>query len=110
MKIRKGDTCLVNLIGAFGHEQSGVRPAIVLALTKTSIALVIPLTTNFDALRFAHTLTIEATKQNGLIKDSVALLFHVRAIDSRRIEQKCGHVEAVVQRDIDDGLRELLGL
>jgi len=110
MRIRKGDICFVNLTGAFGHEQSGVRPAVVLALTKTSIAIVIPLTTNFDALRFAHTLTIEATKQNGLTKDSAALLFHIRAIDSKRIEQKCGHVEAAVQRDIDDGLRELLGL
>ena len=110
MRIRKGDVCLINLSGAFGHEQSGIRPAVILALTKTNIAIVIPLTTNLGALRFAHTLTIEATKQNGLTTDSVALLFHVRAVDSRRIEQRCGHVEAAVQRDIDDGLRELLGL
>lgn len=110
MKIRRGDVCFVNLTGAFGHEQSGIRPAIVLVLTKTSIAVVIPLTTNLDALRFTNTITIEATKRNGLTEASVALLFHIRAVDSRRIEQRCGCVEEGVQGAIDEGVRELLGL
>lgn len=43
MMLHKGDICLVNLEGGFGHEQVGKRPALVLAATDTRIVVVIPL-------------------------------------------------------------------
>lgn len=110
MKLRKGDIGLVNLSGGFGHEQSGIRPAIILAATDTHIVIVIPLTSNTEALRFSHTLLLTANKGNGLVQDSVALLFHIRAIDARRISEVCGKVKPSVQSDIDKKLRHLLGL
>lgn len=110
MRLRKGDVCLANLASGFGHEQSGIRPVIILAATSTKIVVIIPITSNRDALRFPHTLALKATGQNGLMRDSVALLFHIRAIDERRIEEICGHLEVDVLKEIDDSLREFLAL
>jgi|SRR3989338_1607953 len=110
MNLRKGDVCLVNLDGGFGHEQVGTRPALVLAATDTRIVIVIPLTSNAEALRFSHTLLLHADKSNGLAQDSVVLLFHVRAIDARRISELCGKIRSSVQHNVDKKLRSLLEL
>lgn len=110
MTLRKGDVCFANLSGGFGHEQSGVRPAVVLAATDTRIVVVVPVTSNREALRFSHTFSIRAAEGNGLTEDSVALLFHIRAIDARRVEKVCGRVDAVTQAKLDTKLRRLLGL
>ena len=109
MKLRKGDVCFVNL-GGVGHEQSGNRPAIVLAATRTKIAVVIPVTANTEALRFVHTLPLRATMQSGLQRDSVALLFHIRAIDERRVEKILGRLSPETRAEIDQGLRKLIDL
>lgn len=100
----------MNLSGGFGHEQGGVRPGLVLATTDTSIVVVIPLTSNKEALRFSHTLLLRATKQNGLAHDSVALLFHIRAVDVRRVVEISGRLTLSVLRGIDRQLKELLRL
>ena len=110
MTFRKGDICLVNLGGAFGHEQTGIRPALVLATTNTRILIVIPITSNTDALRFSHTFLLKANKDNDLTQDSVALLFHIRAIDARRVTEQCGKVAPAVRNEIDKKLRHLLSL
>jgi mRNA interferase MazF len=107
MTLRKGDICLVNLSGGVGHEQFGSRPAVVLATTDTNIIIVIPVTANTEALRFSHTLLLPTTKQNGLLRESVALLFHVRAVDTRRVERMCGSLDAATRRVVDKGLRRL---
>ena len=75
MTLRKGDICLVNLDGGFGHEQFGKRPALILATTDTHIVVVVPITSNAEALRFSHTFLLKANTGNGLTHDSVALLF-----------------------------------
>ena len=110
MMLRKGDVCLLNLEVGFGHEQSGKRPALILATTDTSIVVVIPLTSNTEALRFSHTFLLQANKGNGLTNDSVALLFHIRAVDARRISELCGRIQSSVQRRVDEKLRRLLEL
>ncbi len=110
MKLRKGDVCLINLSSGFGHEQSGNRPAVILAVTRTNIVVVIPITGNTEALRFSHTLPLKPTTKNGLEFDSVALLFHIRAIDGRRVEQALGRLETTTQSEIDRALRSFLSL
>lgn len=101
---------MVNLSGGFGHKQSGSRPAVVLVATRTKIAVVVPITGNTEALRFPHTLSLKATAQNGLEHDSVALLFHIRAVDERRIERVRGHLDTETRTEVDLALRTLLGL
>ncbi len=108
--MQKGDICFANLAPAVGHEQSGNRPALILATTDTHIVIVVPLTARAEALRFSYTLPVQATAGNGLEIDSVALLFHIRAIDARRIERICGRLEPTILKNINTVLKKLLHL
>jgi mRNA-degrading endonuclease toxin of MazEF toxin-antitoxin module len=64
--MKKGDVCIVNLAVGVGHDQYGQRPAILISDTKIGIVIVIPLTSNLEALRFPFTLAILPDKQNNL--------------------------------------------
>jgi len=108
--MKKGDVCIVDLSTSAGHEQSGERPAILISDTKTDIAIVVPLTGNLDALRFPYVLMILPSKNNQLDKESVALIFHIRAIDKTRIVKTIGKIDKSVQNKIDSVLKELLRL
>lgn len=91
--MKKGEIWLVELPSSGGQEQEGLRPAIIFADTEIGIVTVIPLTSNLQALRFQHTYTIEKSKTNGLGTDSIALIFQLRAIDSKRLKKKIGELE-----------------
>jgi len=108
--MRRGDVCIVNLVAGIGHEQYGQRPAILISDTKTGTAIVIPLTTNLEALRFPFTLAILSDRQNNLKQESVALVFHIRAIDKSRITKIVGKINTDLQKKIDKILREMLSL
>lgn len=98
------------MIAGVGHEQYGQRPAILVADTKTGIAIVIPLTTNLEALRFPFTLAILPDGQNNLRQKSVALIFHIRAIDKSRITKIIGKINKNFLKKINKILKEMLGL
>lgn len=106
--MKKGDICIINLVAGAGHEQLGQRPAILVSDTKTGMVIVVPLTTNLEALRFPFTLAILPDKQNNLRKKSVALLFHIRAIDKSRIIEVIGKINKDFQKKIDKILKEML--
>jgi mRNA interferase MazF len=108
--MKKGDVCVINLVVEVGHEQYGQRPAILISETKTDIVIVIPLSSNLEVLRFPYTLAILPDKQNNLKEKSVALIFHIRAIDKTRISKIIGKINKQTQRKIDCILREMLGL
>src|SRR3989344_5649670 len=91
--MKRGEVWLVQLGQNFGHEQQGLRPAIILTDTSTSLVFVIPLTANLKSLRFPYTIQIESTGQNGLDTNSVALIFHLRSIDKRRLVKTMGMIE-----------------
>ncbi len=108
--MKKGDLCLVNLSVGEGHEQYGTRPAITISDTSIDIIVVIPITSNLNALRFPYTITLFPDKQNNLDRESVALVFHVRAIDKSRITKVIGEISKELQEKIDNILREMLKL
>ena len=108
--MRKGEVWIVEIPGADGHEQRGLRPAIFIADTKMSVAIVIPCTANLQALRFPFTLRIEPSRGNGLDVASVALVLQLRAIDKNRLRNKIGKLERPVLKEIDAMMRDLLGL
>lgn len=108
--MKKGDICLVEIPSLDGHEQSGVRPAIILADTSTNIAIIIPLTSNLQALRFLYTLEVKPSKINGLKNVSIALIFQIRAIDKKRLKSKIGELEEFSIREITILLKKLLNL
>ena len=108
--MKKGDICIINLAVEVGHEQYGQRPAIVISDTGIGILIVVPLTSNLEALRFPYTLAILPNKQNNLKQKSVALIFHIRAIDKSRVAKIIGKVNKQIEEKINFILKEMLRL
>ena len=107
--MEKGEIWIVEFPIKQGREQSGKRPSIVIADTKTSIVLIIPLTSNLESLeKLPHTLEIKKSGKNNLEKDSVALTFQLQALDKRRFVSKIGDLENYYMQEINRILRDLL--
>src|SRR5918996_1487198 len=108
-----GDIHWVDLPAANGREQRGRRPAVILQDDRYAgglpVVLVVPLTTARAAMRFAGTTLIQPTAENGLRQASVALVFQLRAIDRRRIEERIGSVSAEVVHAMWAELDKLTG-
>jgi len=111
--VRVGDIHWVRLPAADGHEQGGRRPAIILQDERYAsglpVVLVVPLTTARAALRFPGTTLIQPTSDNGLRQASVALVFQLRAIDRRRIEDRVGAVSPQALAEIFGELDKVTG-
>jgi mRNA interferase MazF len=78
--MKNGDIWLVDLSDAKGHEQRGVRPAIVIG-SANGLSLVVPLTGSMGSARFSHTCIISPGPHNGLDAESIALVFQIVALD-----------------------------
>ena len=108
--MKKGEIWLVEFPSANGHEQTGKRPVIIIAETEMNISIVIPFTSNLQALRFPYTVEVKPSKENKLTAVSVALVFQVRAIDKKRLKHKVGDLGNSNINRIDSILKKLLGL
>ena len=106
----KGEIWLIRIPSSDGHEQSGTRPAILIAQPHPNICILIPLTSNAVALRFPHTLEILPSKKNVLSVSSIALVFQIRAIDKKRLERMIGTVEEDTLENVNDMITEMLGI
>jgi mRNA interferase MazF len=73
------------------------------------LVLVVPLTTAGAAMRFAGTALIRPTAENGLRQASVAMVFQLRAIDRRRIQERIGGIGEAVLNEIFAELDKLTG-
>jgi mRNA interferase MazF len=108
-----GDLHWVDLPDANGREQRGRRPVVVLQDDDYGgdlpVVLVVPLTTARAAMRFAGTTLIRPTVENRLRQASVALVFQLRAIDRRRIQEHIGTVSVEVLQAIFAELGKLTG-
>lgn len=91
------------------HEQSGIRPAVVVARVTKTIVTIIPCTANVAALRFPYTHRIEPTKENGLTTTSIALVFHIRALDAAYLKKKIGEVDKQTLATMRKKARQLIG-
>ncbi len=108
--MKKGEIWLVELPSANGHEQTGTRPVVVLAETEADIVIIVPCTSNLQALRFPHTIEVKPSPQNGLTAISIALIFQVRAIDKKRLKKKIGDLEEMTLKELDIIFAKMLRL
>jgi mRNA interferase MazF len=60
-------------------------------------------------MRFAGTVLIRPTAENGLSQVSVALVFQLRAIDRRRVQERIGSIGDTVLREMRAELDKLTG-
>ncbi len=111
--MKVGDVFWVELPSRGGHAQSGRRPAIVAQAGEISqqlpTVILIPLTTQIDALRFAGTLLVEPDGENGLKRPSVALVFQIAAVDRRFVGNRVGQVSDEIVQEMWKSLDELMG-
>jgi len=109
--VKRGDVYWVAFPTGAGRAQAGRRPAVIVqsegATAKLPTVLLIPLTTQQDALRFPGTVLIEADEENQLPHTSVALVFQLTALDQRFIESRLGHISNSDLQAIWDALNEL---
>ena len=108
--MKKGEIWLVELPATEGHEQSGNRPAILLVETEINIVIIVPLTSNLQALRFPHTIEIKPSIVNGLNNISIGLVFQLRAIDRIRLKKKIGNIEEQKLEELDSMMKKMLKL
>lgn len=107
--MENGEIWLVELPKANGHEQSGSRPAVVLAEI-SNIVVIIPVTSNLLALKFPFVLSINPSDKNGLTAESAVLVFQIRAIDRKRLTRKIGRLEKFSMKSINELLCKMLNI
>ncbi|OHA83284.1 MAG: hypothetical protein A2937_03990 [Candidatus Yonathbacteria bacterium RIFCSPLOWO2_01_FULL_47_33b] len=107
--MKPGDIWIVHIPELGTHEQSGVRPAVIVASVTKTIVTIIPCTSNKAALRFPFTLSITPTEKNGLTSTSIALIFHIRAIDTSLLKKKAGELSKKDFASIKKEARKLIG-
>jgi len=99
--VNVGDIYWVEFPARGGRAQTGRRPAIVVQKDKTlPTVLLIPLTTQQEALRFSGTILIEPDADNNLRQPSVALVFQLTAVDRDFIRNKLGRISEDRMREI----------
>lgn len=108
--MKKGELWLSDLPDQVGKEQVGKRPALIISDTKVGLIIIIPLTTNREALKYPHTLKIIPSEKNKLNKESIALIFQIRAIDHKRPVHKIGELDENYIEQINKNLQSLLNL
>ena len=107
--MKPGDVWIVNIPELGTHEESGTRPAVIIARVTKTIVTIIPCTGNKLALRFPYTCEIEPTKNNGLTSTSVALVFHIRALDTSLLKKKIGEIDKNMLTKLRKQARRLIG-
>lgn len=108
--MKVGDLYWVEFPARGGHAQTGRRPAIIVQQpTNLPTVLLIPLTSQQDALRFPSTVLIEAAQENGLRQDSVALVFQLTAVDKRYLSERLGKISAPLMAQLWQAFDRLTG-
>jgi len=93
-----------------GTEQAGYRPVVIISgnlLNKyLKIVLACPLTSKVK--NYKGNIVLEPNKQNGLVKTSEVLVFHVRSISQNRLVKKIGNISGKQLKQLKVGLDEIL--
>ena len=75
-----------------------------------STVMVVPFTTNLNALRVPYNFEVAPSAENGLRDRSVALVMQLRAIDRQRLLRRLGRLESHHMARLDAEIKRLLGL
>ncbi len=113
MTLARGALVVVELDPTIGCGQRGIRPCIVVSDPDIAddqrfpLVCVVPVT---GAAGVGLLYPRLAAGESGLLKDSFALIDHLRSIDKRRIRRILGELPSHELAAIDEGLRTFLGL
>lgn len=104
MEIKRGDILLMNLNGAVGSEQAGVRPVLVVQNDMgnrfSPCLIVLPITTKkFKRAMPTHVQILAGDSE--LKEDSVVLAEQVKTLDKKRVIQKIGTASEKTMKLVD---------
>ncbi|WP_431814957.1 type II toxin-antitoxin system PemK/MazF family toxin [Limosilactobacillus portuensis] len=112
-KVKRGDIFYADLSPVVGSEQGGQRPVLIvqndIGNHFSTTVIVAPITTHSQKKPMpTHVpLTAEVT---GIPRNSVVLLEQVRTIDKQRLMDRIDHLDALVMKKVNHGLRVSLSL
>lgn len=109
-RILRGDIVWANLDPTLGHEQSGMRPVLVLSQDvfndKSGTVIAVAITSQQPKAGFPLTLELTDAK---LPKQSWVKISQIRTLSTQRIGKKLGKASADEIEMILEGLNEILG-
>lgn len=112
MNPRRGEIWLVDLNPTRGHEQSGIRPAVIISVDEfnscpADLVVVVPITSKNKNIP----LHVEIQPENsGLAKTSFAKPEDIRSISKERLVKKIGQLPKEKLKELEEKIRILLGL
>jgi mRNA interferase MazF len=109
-RILRGEIRWANLNPTLGHEQSGLRPVLILSndVFNERMQIVIAIALTSKQPRFGFPLALEIDSA-ALPKKSWALMGQVRTLSAERIGKKLGLVSIEEIDRIIEGLNEIIG-
>ena len=109
-RILRGDIFWADLNPTRGHEQSGMRPVLILSQNifnqKSGTVIAIALTSQPQRASFPLSLELTSPK---LPKQTWAKISQIRTLSVQRIKKKLGHVSEQELDQIIEGLNEIIG-
>jgi mRNA interferase MazF len=108
----RGDIIWTDLDPACGHEQRGVRPALIVSSNSylaaiRNLILVVPITS--VARRWPHHVEISGP-HTGLARQSFAMTEQPRTISTERVSRTAGSADEATMSEVDQWLRDFLAL
>lgn len=109
-RILRGDIIWADLNPVIGHEQSGLRPILILSHEvfnmKSGTVIAVAITSQFQRAGFPLTLKLEGTK---LPKQSWVKISQIRTLSTKRLKKKLGTAQSEELELIVQGLNEIIG-
>ena len=108
----RGEIWAVNLDPTVGHEQAGLRPALVVSsdeMNRDVLGLVVVLPITGTDRSFPSHVPI-APPEGGLAKPSVIMVEQLRAVSKARLGRRYGMASPDTREQVDELLRMLLDL
>lgn len=113
MNPSRGEIWYVNLNPTVGHEQGGVRPALIVSVDgfnhgPADLVVVVPLTTRDK--RIASHVKLEPSPTTGLKEVSYIKCEEVRCIAKGRLSRLRGSVDSKTMQEVEYRIATILGL
>lgn len=108
----RGDIWDLSFDPTTGHEQAGVRPALIVSVDlfnagPAELVVAAPITRTHRGVRWHVQVK---PPEGGLVADSFILCENVRSVSKKRLKRIRGRVSAYTMQQVEDRLRILMGL
>lgn len=109
MRVNRGEIWLIDLNPAIGHEQAGIRPALIISddLFNHSLAemvIIVPITSKNKGIPAHVEINYDFLKVTSYIKTE-----DIRSVSTKRLCQKLGQVDKQIMDMVEERIKLLLG-